>query len=135
MSFAVYPQPDACRAWMPTTPLPPSMSPPSLPMVCHMPKGHDGQHSNERRPSTLSRRWEGDARPKPPPVPVTAADVPALVPLAQQASSMRGNPLPLTDGEVAGILSERDIVRKMGDNPTAFLDTPVEKVMTAKVIW
>ena len=37
-------------------------------------------------------------------------------------------------GEVAGILSERDIVRKMGDDPTAFLDTPVEKVMTAKVI-
>jgi CBS domain-containing protein len=37
-------------------------------------------------------------------------------------------------GEVAGILSERDIVRKMGDDPTAFLNTPVEKVMTAKVI-
>jgi len=64
MSFAVYPQPDACKAWMPTTPLPPSMSPPSPPMVCHMPAGHDGPHSNERRPTTLSRRWEGDARPE-----------------------------------------------------------------------
>ena len=37
-------------------------------------------------------------------------------------------------GEVTGILSERDIVRKMGDDPTAFLQTPVEQVMTAKVI-
>lgn len=37
-------------------------------------------------------------------------------------------------GTVAGILSERDIVRKMGDDPTAFLDTPVERVMTAKVV-
>lgn len=37
-------------------------------------------------------------------------------------------------GEVAGILSERDIVRKMGDDPTSFLQSPVEKIMTAKVI-
>lgn len=37
-------------------------------------------------------------------------------------------------GEVAGILSERDIVRKMGDDPTSFLSTTVDKVMTAKVI-
>lgn len=37
---------------------------------------------------------------------VAAADLPALVPLAQQASSMRGNPLPLTDAEVAGILRQ-----------------------------
>ena len=37
-------------------------------------------------------------------------------------------------GEVAGILSERDIVRKMGDDPTTFLQTTVDKVMTAKVI-
>lgn len=67
MSFLEYPQPDACRAWMPTTPLPPGASPPSPPMVCYMPAGHDGPHSNERRPSTLSRRWEGDARPGPAP--------------------------------------------------------------------
>lgn len=37
-------------------------------------------------------------------------------------------------GTVAGILSERDIVRKMGDDPTVFLETPVERVMTAKVV-
>lgn len=37
-------------------------------------------------------------------------------------------------GEVAGILSERDIVRKMGDDPTTFLQTTVDQVMTAKVI-
>ena len=37
-------------------------------------------------------------------------------------------------GEVAGILSERDIVRKMGDDPTRFLQTTVDQVMTAKVI-
>jgi CBS domain-containing protein len=37
-------------------------------------------------------------------------------------------------GEVAGILSERDIVRKMGDDPTSFLQTTVDQVMTAKVI-
>ncbi len=37
-------------------------------------------------------------------------------------------------GEVCGILSERDIVRKMGADPTAFLQTTVENVMTAKVI-
>lgn len=37
-------------------------------------------------------------------------------------------------GQVAGILSERDIVRQMGTDPTAFLETPVERVMTAKVI-
>lgn len=35
---------------------------------------------------------------------VTAADLPELVPLAQRASSMRGNPIPLTDAEVADIL-------------------------------
>ena len=35
---------------------------------------------------------------------LTAADLPGLVPLAQRASSMRGNPLPLTDDEVLEIL-------------------------------
>jgi CBS domain-containing protein len=37
-------------------------------------------------------------------------------------------------GEVAGILSERDIVRKMGADPTAFLSTTVDRIMTARVI-
>jgi CBS domain-containing protein len=37
-------------------------------------------------------------------------------------------------GEVAGILSERDIVRKMGDDPTAFLQSPVSDAMTSSVV-
>jgi CBS domain-containing protein len=37
-------------------------------------------------------------------------------------------------GEVAGILSERDIVRKMGDDPTRFLQKPVAEVMTRSVV-
>jgi CBS domain-containing protein len=37
-------------------------------------------------------------------------------------------------GEVAGILSERDIVRKMGDNPTAFLQSAVADAMTSSVV-
>lgn len=62
MSFMVEPQPDACRARKPEPENPPP-GPPNPPMLCHMPKGHEGPHSNERRPGTLSRRWEGDARP------------------------------------------------------------------------
>ncbi len=34
------------------------------------------------------------------------ADIPALVPAAQQASSMRGNPIALTDGEITLILEQ-----------------------------
>jgi alcohol dehydrogenase class IV len=37
---------------------------------------------------------------------LTAGDIPALVPLAQQANSMRGNPIPLDDAEVAEILRQ-----------------------------
>jgi alcohol dehydrogenase class IV len=37
---------------------------------------------------------------------VTPADLDELVPLAQRASSMRGNPIPLTDDEVEAILKE-----------------------------
>jgi CBS domain-containing protein len=37
-------------------------------------------------------------------------------------------------GEVAGILSERDIVRKMGDDPTQFLETRVSECMTKSVV-
>lgn len=70
MSFTREPQPDACRALMPS-PQPPPPGPPSVPMACHMPKGHDGPHARERHPGPLSRRWEGDARP-----PVFNADLP-----------------------------------------------------------
>ncbi len=37
---------------------------------------------------------------------LTAADIPALVPAAQKANSMRGNPIALTDAEVAAVLEE-----------------------------
>lgn len=37
-------------------------------------------------------------------------------------------------GKVAGILSERDIVRRMGDDPTDMLAHPVRDVMTTTVI-
>lgn len=37
---------------------------------------------------------------------VTAADLPELIPLAQRASSMRGNPIHLTDSEVDTILQQ-----------------------------
>ena len=37
-------------------------------------------------------------------------------------------------GEVAGILSERDIVRRLGDDPAQLLASPVRTAMTAKVI-
>jgi alcohol dehydrogenase class IV len=37
---------------------------------------------------------------------VTDADLPELIPLAQRASSMRGNPLALTDAEVGEILQQ-----------------------------
>lgn len=38
------------------------------------------------------------------------------------------------EGGVAGILSERDIVRHMLEDPAHLLDRPVSEVMTAKVI-
>jgi CBS domain-containing protein len=38
------------------------------------------------------------------------------------------------DGQVDGILSERDIVRRMGDDPTTFLQTLVGDCMTRKVV-
>jgi CBS domain-containing protein len=37
-------------------------------------------------------------------------------------------------GRVAGILSERDVVRHLGDDPSRVLASPVSAVMTAKVI-
>ncbi len=37
-------------------------------------------------------------------------------------------------GKVAGILSERDIVRHLGDDPAQLLASPVRLAMTAKVI-
>jgi CBS domain-containing protein len=38
------------------------------------------------------------------------------------------------EGLVAGILSERDIVRHLGDDPQALLASPVSQIMTKNVI-
>ncbi|MGV3651382.1 MAG: CBS domain-containing protein [Devosia sp.] len=38
------------------------------------------------------------------------------------------------DGRVAGILSERDVVRRMGSDPNSFLSTPVSQSMTRTVV-
>ena len=38
------------------------------------------------------------------------------------------------DGHVAGILSERDIVRHLGGDPEALLASPVSEIMTRNVI-
>ena len=38
------------------------------------------------------------------------------------------------DGGVAGILSERDIVRRLGGDPLALLAAPVQSAMTSNVI-
>ncbi|SFZ82293.1 CBS domain-containing protein [Devosia enhydra] len=37
-------------------------------------------------------------------------------------------------GHVAGILSERDIVRRMGSDPNSFLSTPISQSMTRAVV-
>ena len=38
------------------------------------------------------------------------------------------------NGAVAGILSERDVVRNLGDDPGALMKRPVSDIMTTKVI-
>lgn len=38
------------------------------------------------------------------------------------------------DGRIAGILSERDIIRASNSDPDNFLEFPVHKIMTSKVI-
>ncbi|KPF71723.1 inosine-5-monophosphate dehydrogenase [Bosea sp. AAP35] len=39
-----------------------------------------------------------------------------------------------TDGALVGILSERDIIRALGESGAAALETPVGEVMTARVV-
>ena len=38
------------------------------------------------------------------------------------------------DGAILGILSERDIIRMLGESGAAALETPVSRAMTAKVV-
>ncbi|MGC2811993.1 MAG: CBS domain-containing protein [Bradyrhizobium sp.] len=45
-----------------------------------------------------------------------------------------GAVLVLNEGRIEGILSERDIVRVLGDRGAAVLDEPVSAVMTRKVV-
>ena len=45
-----------------------------------------------------------------------------------------GAVLVMSDGRVEGILSERDIVRVLGDRGARVLDEPVSAVMTRKVV-
>jgi CBS domain-containing protein len=45
-----------------------------------------------------------------------------------------GAVLVMADGRIAGILSERDIVRVLGERGATILDEKVEEVMTRKVI-
>jgi hypothetical protein len=76
VSFKEQPQPDACRAWMPL-PDPPVPGPPSPPLVCHMPKGHeDPRHAPIRNPGPLTRRWDGDGRPVTAPLPPSGDSTP-----------------------------------------------------------
>lgn len=42
--------------------------------------------------------------------------------------------LVMAGGKIEGILSERDVVRELGERGTAVLDEPVRAVMTAKVM-
>ncbi len=62
-----------------------------------------------------------------------AATVAAAV---QTLSKHRIGALPVVDGDgrIAGIISERDIVRVLAGTGPAVLDTPIAEVMTRKVV-
>ncbi|MFD1912482.1 CBS domain-containing protein [Halodurantibacterium flavum] len=45
-----------------------------------------------------------------------------------------GSLVVMRDGEVAGIISERDIVRELGRRGQSCLDDPVQALMTARVV-
>ncbi|HET8726196.1 MAG TPA: CBS domain-containing protein [Alphaproteobacteria bacterium] len=65
--------------------------------------------------------------------------VPATAPLSAAVDILNHNRIGAVvvvddRGDVAGILSERDVVRHMGDDPAGLLARPVSSVMTAKVI-
>ncbi|RUT34995.1 CBS domain-containing protein [Arsenicitalea aurantiaca] len=65
--------------------------------------------------------------------------IPVSVRIADAVNALNANRIGAVvvtgeDGSVAGILSERDIVRRMGADPTAFLQTPVSETMTRDVV-
>jgi CBS domain-containing protein len=67
---------------------------------------------------------------------IVTVDPAATVRAAVKLLSERriGAVLVMTDGRIAGILSERDIVRGLGERGAAILDDKVESMMTRKVI-
>ena len=67
---------------------------------------------------------------------IVTVDPAATVRAAVKLLSERriGAVLVMADGRIAGILSERDIVRVLGERGAAILDERVEQVMTRKVI-
>ena len=67
---------------------------------------------------------------------IVTVDPAATVRAAVKLLSERriGAVLAMSDGRIAGILSERDIVRGLGERGAAILDDKVESVMTRKVI-
>jgi CBS domain-containing protein len=67
---------------------------------------------------------------------IVTVDPAATVRAAVKLLSERriGAVLAMADGRIAGILSERDVVRVLGERGAAILDEKVEQVMTRKVI-
>jgi CBS domain-containing protein len=67
---------------------------------------------------------------------IVTVDPAATVRAAVKLLSERriGAVLAMAEGRIAGILSERDIVRVLGERGAAILDEKVEQVMTRKVI-
>jgi CBS domain-containing protein len=67
---------------------------------------------------------------------IVTVDPSATVRAAVKLLSERriGAVLAMADGRIAGILSERDIVRVLGERGASILDEKVEAVMTRKVI-
>jgi len=67
------------------------------------------------------------------------ATIPAAAPLSEavrQLNAFRIGALVVLDtrGEMAGILSERDVMRKIESDPVAALAAPVRQAMTAPVV-
>ncbi|HQZ13141.1 MAG TPA: CBS domain-containing protein [Devosia sp.] len=64
-----------------------------------------------------------------------SADAPISEAVAELNRHRIGAVVVLSDkGDVAGILSERDIVRHLGDDPAGLLKRPVREIMTTRVI-
>ena len=69
----------------------------------------------------------------------TVHTVEAAAPLSEAVRVLNANRIGAVvvlnaNGKVAGILSERDIVRRLDDDPVALLASPVNRAMTVRVI-